>query len=122
MREERNYLSDDELEKLIADVEQEPMRRAPEYLERMILKKTEQNAVRWSQFAAYSAKIVAAAAAAIALIITMPEIERQSEIHQQEVEQEERKSVTTSINEATSSFCNQLFEKTNELLFQREEN
>lgn len=145
MREERAYLSDDELEKLIAGVEREDIRRAPEYLEQMIQKKAERISTggfvenvpirhafakkmemtalpvkKWGQFAVYCAKIVTAAAAAIALVIAMPKLQWQSAEYFRP-KQQTQKSVTTSINEITDDFCVQIFEKTNKLLFQREE-
>lgn len=160
MQEERNYLSDEELEKMIAEMEHGPLVQAPEYLEKMILQKAERIAVRESveivpirqamkegrrtlpqepskrgQLLSYSLKIVAAAAAAIALVIMVPEMEsrtadsyQQQEQHMQEQSQKETqkknresKSVTRNLNERTSDFCSRLFEKTNEILFQREE-
>lgn len=163
MQEERNYLSDEELEKLITEMEQEPLVQAPEYLEKMILQKAERIAVRESveivpirhamkerrkpipqepskrgQLVSYSLKIAAAAAAAIALVIMVPEMEsrtadsyRQEQYMQEQKKQEEQgesgkmdrenKSVTHNLNEKTSDFCSRLFEKTNEILFQREE-
>lgn len=160
MPKERNYLSDEELEKMIAQIEQGPLVQAPEYLEKMILQKAERIAVRESveivpirhamreggqplgrktskrgQLLAYSLKIVAAAAAAIALVITVPQMEqktedsyRQQEQYMQEQSQKEtqkesrgKKSVARNLNEKTSDFCSRLFEKTNEILFQREE-
>lgn len=160
MQEERNYLSEEELEKMIAELEHGSMVQAPEYLEKMILQKAERIAVKesveivpirhamkegrqsllpepskWGQLLSYSLKIVAAAAAAITLVIMVPDMQsgtadsyRQQERYTQEQSQEEARkknrenqSVTRNLNERTSDFCSRLFEKTNEILFQREE-
>lgn len=162
MQENRDYPSDQELEKMIAEIESGPLLQAPDYLEKIILQKAERIAVRSSveivpirhamkdrkqpaskkssrpgQLLAYSLKIVAAAAAAITLVIMVPEMQRKTEDSYQQQEEhleklqkeqeetwkknQERKSVTYNLNEKTSDFCSSLFEKTNELLFRREE-
>lgn len=165
MQENKDYLSDQELEKMMAEIESGPLLQAPDYLEKMILQKAERIAVRSSveivpirhairakkqpaskktsrqgQLLVYSLKIVAAAAAAIALVIMVPGMQRKTEdsyrqqeefmaeLQKEQAEQEEtwkknqeRISVTRNLNEKTSDFCSKLFEKTNELLFRREE-
>ena len=165
MQENRDHLSDQELEKMIMEMEDSPLLQAPDYLENMILQKAERIAVRSSveivpirhvmkkgkqpsskqasrprQLFAYSLKIVAAAAAAITLVIMVPQVQRETEdsyqqqeayvekLQREQKEQEEtwkknqeRKSVARNLNEKTSDFCSTLFEKTNELLFRREE-
>lgn len=72
------YLSDEELEKLIENIEEEPLYRAPDYLKPEILKRARQNRIRCRmqskeiQLFTYSIKIVAAAAAALLMIMTIP--------------------------------------------------
>ena len=72
------YLSEEELEKLIESIEEEPLYRAPDYLKSEILKRARQNRSRCRmqskeiQLFAYSIKIVAAAAAALVMITTIP--------------------------------------------------
>lgn len=72
------YLSEEELEKLIESIEEEPLYRAPDYLKSEILKRARQNRSRCRmqskeiQLFAYSIKIVAAAAAALLMIMTIP--------------------------------------------------
>lgn len=72
------YLSDEELDRLVKDVEAEPFCTAPEYLEPMILEKAKEYERRSHktpariQLLAYSIKIMAAAAAAVAVILTLP--------------------------------------------------
>ncbi len=79
---EWEYLSDEELEKLVDDIEAKPLCRAPEYLESMILNKAktyDRNAQRLSagmQLFIYSVKIMAAAAAAITVILTVPMMDK----------------------------------------------
>lgn len=109
MEQNRNeYLTEEELEAFIHDVESDRQLRAPDYLAEMILHKAERQTVRESveiipirnairetiregkpvlvkepskqkQLLAYSAKIVAAAAAAIALIIVIPTVQSRSQ-------------------------------------------
>lgn len=109
MEQNRNeYLTEEELEAFIHDVESDRQLRAPDYLAEMILHKAERQTVRESveiipirnairetiregkpvlvkepskqkQLLAYSAKIVAAAAAAIALIIVIPTVQSSSQ-------------------------------------------
>lgn len=150
-QEEKAYLSDVELEKLIAEVENTQMKQAPEYLQQMILRKAEHNAVKdsveiipirnaikegtpvlpkeqtkWIQMLTYSTKIAVAAAAAIALIIVVPQAERDAEQYsktgtvQQEEVKEKHHSILREFNTVTGEFCNKLFETTN-LIFQRED-
>ncbi len=79
---EWEYLSDEELEKLVDDIEAKPLCRAPEYLESMILNKAktyDRSAHRLSagmQLFIYSVKIMAAAAAAITVILTVPMMDK----------------------------------------------
>lgn len=76
------YLSDEELEKLVNEIEEKPLCRAPEYLESMILNKAktyDRNVHRLSagmQLFIYGVKIMAAAAAAIAVILTVPMMDK----------------------------------------------
>lgn len=79
---EWEYLSDEELEKLVDDIEAKPLCRAPEYLESMILNKAktyDRSVHRLSagmQLFIYSVKIMAAAAAAITVILTVPMMDK----------------------------------------------
>lgn len=76
------YLSDEELEQLVKEVEVKPLHPAPEYLKSMILDKTEaydKNGHKMSagmQLFIYSIKIMAAAAAAIVVILTVPVMDK----------------------------------------------
>ncbi|MDE6742874.1 MAG: hypothetical protein K2J95_03230 [Lachnospiraceae bacterium] len=79
---EWEYLSDEELEQLVKDVEAEPLHPAPEYLKNMILDKTEaydKSGHKMStgmQLFVYSVKIMAAAAAAVIVILTVPVMDK----------------------------------------------
>lgn len=76
------YLSDEELDQLVKDVEAESLHPAPEYLKTMILDKTEaydKNIHKMSarmQLFIYSVKIMAAAAAAVIVILTVPVMDK----------------------------------------------
>ena len=64
------YLSDEEMEKLIGDTEQNGMMKAPEYLETDIRQRISADNKKTLVF--YSIKIMAAAAAAIIMLVFMP--------------------------------------------------
>lgn len=76
------YLSDEELDQMIKDIEAEPFCQAPEYLKPMILDKAkayDRNGHKTSagmQLFAYSVKIMAAAAAAVIAILTVPVMDK----------------------------------------------
>ncbi len=143
MREEDKYLSEQELERIIAEAERE-MLVAPDYLEQMILKETKKYELRaqksitqtgnsrFFQLFSYSLKTVVAAAAALAFVFTIPFMEDRMEASfregkeisvQREISEKRdmERPDARSLNEKTSDFCTRLFERTNELLFQREE-
>jgi len=74
----QEYLSDDELQRLIAEVEADGMLRAPSYLKAEIFSKLDSGAGRrkraskgWRLFT-YSAKVAFGAAAAIAMLWIVP--------------------------------------------------
>lgn len=80
------YLSDEELDQLVKDVEAEPLCPAPEYLKPMILEKAKAYDRRCHKTPArirlfiYSAKIMAAAAAAVIVILTIPVMDKEQSI------------------------------------------
>lgn len=164
-RDEEQYLSEEALEKLIAEVENEPLLQAPDYLRPMILNQAKhqvfkdsveimpiRNTIRESirkdqqiakkqtgkekrvQLFAYSVKIVAAAAAAIAFIMIVPamqnpagtnredayRIEYENDRKEMQTKPKKEKSLTRSLNEWSSGWCNRLYEGTNRIL-EREE-
>lgn len=79
---EWEYLSDEELDQMIKDIEAEPLHPAPEYLKPMILDKAkayDRNGRKTSagmQLFTYSVKIMAAAAAAAIVILTVPVMDK----------------------------------------------
>lgn len=164
-RDEEQYLSEEALEKLIAEVENGPLLQAPDYLRPMILNQAKhqvfkdsveimpiRNTIRESirkdqqtakeqtgkekrvQLFAYSVKIVAAAAAAIAFIMIVPamqnpagtnredayRIEYENDRKEMQTKPKKEKSLTRSLNEWSSGWCNRLYEGTNRIL-EREE-
>lgn len=83
---EWEYLSDEELDHLVKDVEAGPLWPAPEYLKPMILEKAgsyDSNADKLSpeiRLFAYSVKIIAAAAAAVIMILTVPVMDKEQSL------------------------------------------
>lgn len=79
---EWEYLSDEELDQLVKEIEAEPLCRAPEYLKPMILNKAkayDRSGYKLSagtQLFIYSIKIMAAAAAAMIVILTVPVMDK----------------------------------------------
>ncbi len=79
---EWEYLSDEELAQLVKEVEAKPLCQAPEYLKPMILDKAEaydksaQKPSAGMQLFIYSVKIMAAAAAAVIVILTVPVMDK----------------------------------------------
>lgn len=77
------YLSDEELDRLMKEVEEDSFCTAPEYLEFMILEKAKSYERRSHKTPArirlltYSIKIMAAAAAAVAVILIVPVPDRE---------------------------------------------
>lgn len=138
------YLTDEELQDLMAGVEVS-MCQAPEYLEQIILRKAEPEFVKESveivpirhailegktvlpgkeaiqkEFRTYTIKIVAAAAAIMALLIAIPNEDDLFNRQRVDISAEKRDTAVKNINEKTSEFCSSLLEKTNQL-FQKEE-
>lgn len=136
-KEQKEYLTDEQLERLIADVQKETY-RAPDYLEQVILRKAEPEFVKESveivpirhalregkpllpqkpsrrkQLQMYGIKVAAVAAAAIALVILTPNFE-QMNFNRKDT------TVMQNINQKTSDFCSAIYEKTNQL-FQKGE-
>lgn len=76
------YLSDEELDQMIKDIEAEPLCQAPEYLKPMILDKAKvydrsgHKTSAGMQLFTYSVKIMAAAAAAVIVILTVPMMDK----------------------------------------------
>ncbi len=79
---EWEYLSDEELDQLVKEIEAEPLCQAPGYLKPMILDKAkayDKNGYKVSagmQLFIYSVKIIAAAAAAVIVILTVPTMDK----------------------------------------------
>lgn len=135
MRENNEYLSEEELQRLIAETEEQLPYRAPDYLEQMILQRAKPvTASKSRQLISYSLKIAVAAAAAITLIFTIPVTqENDYEAYRKQVEAEQQKraeerekargekSRMQNVNDKANELCRLLTDKTSELLFQKEE-
>ena len=75
MTEKLNYISDDELEQLIAQVEQEELVSAPPDLTESILETVKMaDAARKKEFRAYCIRVITSVAAAVALVFLLPEL------------------------------------------------
>lgn len=139
-----SYLTDEQLQDLIAGVEMD-IHQAPEYLEQVILRKAEPVLVKESleivpirhaiidgkpiqtdkvsgkkQFQSYTIKIVAATAAALALLITMPNPDNITLPQKTDISADNSGMAMKNINKKTSDLCSFILEKTNQL-FQKEE-
>ena len=81
MIENLNYISDDELEQLIAQVEQEELVTAPPDLTDRILEATvKSSAARRKEFYAYCFRVVTSVAAAVALVFLLPQMTDRAEV------------------------------------------
>lgn len=72
MIEKLNYISDDELERLINQVEQEELAAAPPDLMESILEAA--GKTKKKEFAAYCFRVITSVAAAVALVFLLPEL------------------------------------------------
>lgn len=152
MKEEYRYLSEEELDSLIADVEKDGMVKAPVYLKQEILKKavsdgkgkalsSEKKTAARIQLFVYSAKIIAAAAAAVYCLILMPTslnrstVSPEHSIREQRIERDmaeyekenggetegevrEKKSLTIFVNEKSNEWCEKVNEFSNFLIME----
>ncbi len=115
-----NYLTDDELEKLIADVEEREMLTCPSYIRQEVLGKTQVSMQKKKlQFYAYSFKVCAAAAAAIVLLFTIP-VEPQMPAMMEDISVEEEFSITEELSKRTNSICESLNTFSDMLIFKDE--
>lgn len=115
---EMEYLSDEELMKMIQDTESQEMLVAPVYLKSEILTKIgepdKKAQSKKKTLMIYRFKVAAVATAAIFALFLMPMGNARSEIPQNE--KRNQASVTRTINERTNSFCNSLFELSNGII------
>lgn len=127
-------MTEQELLQLIEDVEQEELHQAPDYLKDMIIRKANPPTKR-TQLIIYSLKTVAATAAALMILFTIPQtqpnnesirqeariqlqtqIQKEKEIYQEKIlKSKERISITDFLNQGTSYVCNQIL-----TIFERE--
>lgn len=106
MERRKDYLTEEELEKLILDVENQGMLSCPSYLRGEILQRTEVSLQkRKLQYYAYSIKVCVAAAAAIWFLFTVP---IGNMLTPQTVAAREQVSFTDKLNRQTSVVCESL--------------
>lgn len=123
-----DYLTDDQLLHLIKSVETDGMHTAPGYLKDKILKKAAQtnNASRYELFI-FSAKIIAAAAASIALLFTMPDLSQIKQtmpgnllVQEESAGAFREDSFLRQFNRKTNKLCGIISDSANSI-FQKEE-
>ena len=103
-----NYLTDDELEKLINDVEMHELLQCPSHVRQEVLEKTQVSLWKKKlQFYVYSVKVCAAAAAAIVILFTLP-VEPQIPVMVESPSSEEQFSFTEELSKRTNSICESL--------------
>ena len=109
------YLTDEQLQQLIAEVEEDTV-FAPDYFKQTILNKVPEK----KQFTAYNVRIAAAAAVVLIILFALPNREWQTNHTNSETHWRQENFIVKNINETTNDFCSVISEKTNQL-FQKEE-
>ena len=130
------YLSDEELQKLIAETETDKAVNPPAYLEAETLQKIGayrmERRIKRSrrEFSLYALKISAAAAAAILVIFTAPSAERLHQMKDSVPRQEQQdhrdgdgilKRLSGSLYEHLDSVTDQMMQSGNEIRFSKED-
>lgn len=118
----KEYLSDEELEKLVLDVEAHSMLSAPSYLKDEIVEQVVQEQKREKQkrihkklsLWLYSAEVGLVAAAAIAFMFLIPTENKKPESGNHM--EQESVSVINRINQKSNDLCGHLFEMTNQIV------
>ena len=105
---EKEYLSDEALEQLIAEVEAEPLMHPPKDFKNEILQKLRRKRKhrKDAQLFLYSIKVVAASAAALLILITVPQnFYSQENVTQRSIEHQVRvKENTQRVSEKERTF------------------
>lgn len=131
MHREQDYLSEEELKQLIEETEQGEMLKAPVYLKSEIMDKIrmeEKKVIEMPQrsgrtmtekekkraYMRYRIKVAGIAAAAIFALFMIPT--GTSNPKQSSLADEEKTSITGTINEKTNAWCSHLFEFSNGLI------
>lgn len=121
-----DYLTDIDLMQLIESVENNDLILAPDYLKDTILKKSAlKRPVRQHELLFFSAKIITAAAASIALLFALPDFgqiehyEQRLSIRQEVAGSIEGDSVLRKFNQTANHFCSLLSDGTN-YIFRKE--
>ncbi len=124
-----DYLTDEELLLLIESAEQMDLPSAPGYLKETILSKAASKEThRKHELFFFGAKVITAAAAAIALLITMPDMAQNSPVpqsaqmyHRETAVRQKEDSLLWKFNQITNQFCSQMSD-TADFIFYKEEN
>lgn len=125
----KEYLSDEELQRLIDEAERAPLLAAPSYLKTEILQKADRMALQpaqkrgrpmlppsW-QFAVYSLKVGLAAAAAVLVLLYIPMKPGEFSLPRIKFQVEAKETlfggITSMVDQKTNEFCGYLSELTN---------
>lgn len=120
---EKNYLNEAELTELIASIEKEPLSKAPGYLKEQILHKVSEKKPSSLQntFLIFSAKVAAGAAAAIALLFSLPNMDHyDGYLKNTAVLYENEHSLFEELNEKTDRFCNFITDTANSIFMKED--
>ena len=123
-----DYLTDGELIQLIHSVEEDPLLKAPAYLKDAIAQKTiPKRPHRQHELFFFSAKIVAAAAASIALLFLMPDQRAAGDftrpgltVREETADYVREDSFFRKFNQRTNAFCGMISDGA-DAIFQKEE-
>lgn len=114
MKNTGSYLSDEELERLIAITEAEPMLRPPREFKNEIIGQIHRKRknVKNIQLFSYSMKVFAATAAALTIMLVVPDNIRSEDTRKQTY----NGNFMYRLNEKMDDYCSQLNEKLNQLV------
>ena len=115
----RDYLTDEELEKLIMDVENQGLLCCPSYVRGEVLQRVEVSQQKRKQkFYLYSVKVCVASAAAIFLLFTIPIGQLNTP---EALESRRQTSFTNMLSEQTDEMCESLNDFSDMLIFREKQ-
>lgn len=111
-------MSDEELLKMIEEIENENLHKAPDYLKNMTLKKieagrTKEKLTKAEQLFYYKVRVFAAMAASLLLLFAMPQ-------PQKEQQASERTSVMQNVHQKSNELCSFLNQFSNSLVLKED--
>lgn len=120
---EKNYLNETELTELIASIEKEPLSKAPGYLKEQILHKASERKPSSLQntFLIFSVKVAVGAAAAIALLFSLPNMNHYDGfLKNTAILYENEHSLLEELNKKTDWFCNFITDTANSIFMKED--